>query len=87
MSPNPEYSVLTALPHTASGPSSIGRLLRAIHKDERGTVSLETVLILAAVGLPVLIIILKFGWPKIKSYFDKGMEDLGTASDRAIQGD
>ena len=27
----------------------------------------------------------KFGWPKIKAYFDKGMQDLQQNSDKAIQ--
>lgn len=48
-------------------------------------VSLETVLIIGAIALPVLIIILKFGWPKIKAFFDKGMSDLQKSSDSAIE--
>ena len=56
-----------------------------MHNDERGAVSLETVLIIAAIALPILIFILKFGWPKIKNYFNKGMTDLETESDRVTQ--
>jgi len=70
---------------TAKTPSLL-RLLQAVHRDERGVVSLETVLILGAVAIPVLIIVIKFGWPKIKSYFDKGMEDIEQATDKAIEG-
>ncbi|MBM4004226.1 MAG: hypothetical protein FJ295_13220 [Planctomycetes bacterium] len=51
-------------------------LLRAIHHDQRGAVSIETVLIVAAIALPVLIFILKFGWPKIRDFFNRGMNDL-----------
>lgn len=47
---------------------------------------METVLIIAAVALPVLIIIIKFGWPKIKAYFDEGMNELERETDDAIQG-
>lgn len=56
--------------------ASFGRLLRRIHNNERGAVSIETILILGAIAIPILIFILKFGWPKIKSYFNSGMTDL-----------
>jgi Flp pilus assembly pilin Flp len=65
---------------------SLRKLFKRLHQDERGVVSLETVLIIAAVALPVLIIIIKFGWPKIKSYFDTGMNQLERESNNAIQG-
>lgn len=52
------------------------RLLLRVHRDERGAVSLETILIIAAIALPILIFILKIGWPKIRNYFDTGMQDL-----------
>lgn len=51
-------------------------LARRVHRDQKGSVSIETILIIAAVALPVLIFILKFGWPKIQSFFNKGMTDL-----------
>ncbi len=55
-------------------------LLQRVHRDEGGAVSIETVLIIAAIALPVLIFILKFGWPKIRDFFNRGMNDLdGTA--------
>lgn len=56
--------------------ASWGRLLWRIHKDERGAVSLETVLIIGAIALPVLIFLLKIGWPKVKGYFNSGLKDL-----------
>lgn len=51
-------------------------LWRIIHEDERGAVSIETVLIIAAVALPILIFVIKYGWPRIREFFDKGMQDL-----------
>lgn len=51
-------------------------LLKKVHRDEGGSVSIETILILAAIAIPILIVILKFGWPKIKQFFDDGMSDL-----------
>ncbi len=52
------------------------RLLLRVHRDQRGAVSLETILIIAAIALPILIFILKFGWPKIRDYFNTGMDNL-----------
>lgn len=52
------------------------RLLKRIHKDERGAISIETVLIIAAIAIPILIFIIKFGWPRIKGFFERGMDDL-----------
>lgn len=51
-------------------------LIRRIHDDRRGAVSIETVLIIAAIALPILIFILKFGWPRIKAFFNQGITDL-----------
>ena len=61
-------------------------LLKRVHRDERGAVSLETILIIGAIALPILIFIIKFGWPKIRDYFFKGMRDLESESDSLIQG-
>ena len=60
---------------------SLWKLLQRVHNDERGAVSIETILILAVIAIPILIFILKFGWPKIKEVFNTGMTDLTTASD------
>jgi Flp pilus assembly pilin Flp len=65
---------------------SLREVFKRLHRDERGVVSLETVLIIAAVALPVLIIIIKFGWPRIKSYFDEGLDSLERETDDAVQG-
>jgi hypothetical protein len=58
------------------------KLLRRVHSDERGAVSLETILIIGAIALPILIVIIKFGWPRIYSYFNEGLDDLETETDR-----
>ncbi len=61
---------------------SLGELLQQVHEDQRGGVSIETVLILAAIALPILIFLIKFGWPRIKDFFNQGMTDLeGGATD------
>ncbi len=51
-------------------------LLRKVHEDEQGAVSLETILIIAAIALPILIFLIKFGWPRIKEFFLQGLDDL-----------
>lgn len=65
---------------------SLRKLFQRLHRDERGVVSLETVLIIAAIALPVLIIIIKFGWPRIKGYFDEGLDQLERETDDAVHG-
>lgn len=57
------------------------KLFKKIHNDEKGAVSIETILIIAAISIPILIFILKFGWPRIRDFFDRGMNELdGTAT-------
>jgi Flp pilus assembly pilin Flp len=65
---------------------SLRDLLKRVHRDERGAVSLETVLIIGAIALPILIVLIKFGWPRIRDYFDRGLQDLETETERTIQG-
>lgn len=65
---------------------SFRKLLKRVHDDERGAISLETVLIIGAIAIPILIFILKYGWPKIKNYFNQGMDDLETESDNVTGG-
>jgi Flp pilus assembly pilin Flp len=55
---------------------SFRRLIRDLHRDERGGVSIETILIIAAIALPILIFIIKFGWPRIRSWFNTNMDAL-----------
>ena len=57
---------------------SLGSLLRKVHQNEEGTVSLETILIVGAIALPILIFLLYKAWPVVREYFKKGLEDLQT---------
>ncbi len=50
-------------------PTSFRDLLRRVHRDEEGAVSLETILIIGAIAIPVLIFILRVGWPRIRVFF------------------
>lgn len=43
---------------------------------QRGALSIETILILAAIAVPILIFILKVGWPKIQKYFNESTDTL-----------
>jgi len=60
-------------------------LLREVHRNENGAVSLETLLIVGAISLPILIFLINVGWPKIKAYFNRGLRDLETGSNQAQQ--
>jgi Flp pilus assembly pilin Flp len=55
---------------------TLASLLRRVHEDERGALSLETILIIGAIALPILIFLIKFGWPRIKTFFNQGLQDL-----------
>jgi Flp pilus assembly pilin Flp len=56
--------------------ASLWGVLKRIHRDDAGGVSIETVLIIAAIALPILIFVLKFGWPRIKTMFLQGIGDV-----------
>lgn len=62
---------------------SLRKLLQRIHYDEKGGVSIETILIIAAIAIPILIFIIKFGWPRIKTWFNQGMQELEGGMDDA----
>jgi len=64
---------------------SLLSLLRKVHEDERGSVSLETILIIGAIALPILIFLIKVGWPRIKEYFERGLDDLEKGANQAVQ--
>ena len=66
--------------------SAVRRLIKKLHNDERGAVSLETILIIGAIALPILIFVIKYGWPRIRNYFYKGMTDLEQNSDKVSNG-
>ena len=56
---------------------TLGDFVRRIHRDERGAVSLETVLIVGAIALPILIFLIKVGWGVyIKPMFENSMNQL-----------
>jgi hypothetical protein len=64
---------------------SIVQLLKRVHSDQRGVVSLETILIIGAIAIPALIFLIKFGWPRIKGYFIQGLDELQQGADSAKQ--
>jgi hypothetical protein len=64
---------------------SLQSLLKRVHGDERGAVSLETILIIGAIALPILIFLIKFGWPRIRDYFNEGLDELEEGADGASQ--
>jgi Flp pilus assembly pilin Flp len=68
---------------TTTATPSLWSLLRRIHRDEKGAVSIETILIIAAIAIPILIFIIKFGWPRIKTWFNEGMDELEGGMDDA----
>jgi hypothetical protein len=61
-------------------------LWKRLHHDERGAITIETVIFLGAIALPVLIFLLKFGWPRIRDGFSDGMERLEIEADRTRHG-
>ncbi|MBS0263940.1 MAG: hypothetical protein JSS02_18520 [Planctomycetes bacterium] len=66
--------------------SAVRRLINKLHRDERGAVSLETILIIGAIALPILIFVVRYGWPRVRNYFYKGMTDLEQSSDKVSNG-
>jgi hypothetical protein len=63
--------------------NSLPNLLKRIHEDEGGSVSLETILIIWAIALPILIFLWTYGWPTIKNYFTTNLESLQTDANNA----
>ena len=58
----------------------VRRFLARIHNDEKGGVSLETILIIGAIALPILIFLITVAWPRVKNFFEQGMTDLENGS-------
>eukprot|EP01047_Picozoa_sp_COSAG01_P007777 COSAG01_NODE_298_length_19250_cov_397.765913_14_plen_71_part_00 len=58
----------------------VRRFLTRIHNDEKGGVSLETILIIGAIALPILIFLITVAWPRVKNFFEQGMTDLENGS-------
>ena len=65
-------------------PGRYRELVRRVHEDERGAVSLETILIIGAIALPVLIFLLKWGWPRVRDRFEFGVDEIEAESDGVI---
>lgn len=59
------------------------KLWRRLHRDEAGGVSLETILIIGAIALPILIFLITVAWPRVKDFFNQGMLDLENGSANA----
>ena len=65
---------------------SLLSLLQRVHEDEEGTVSLETILIVAAIALPILLWLSLKGWPMVKEWFKIGIDDLkGEGREEIVQ--
>jgi Flp pilus assembly pilin Flp len=60
---------------------SLWSLLRKVHNDEKGAVSLETILVVALIALPILIFLYNYGWPRIREYFTEGLDELEEGRD------
>lgn len=65
---------------------SLSQQLKKVHRDQRGAVSLETILIIGAIALPILIFLIKYGWPRIRDFFYQGLEDVEAESQNIKQG-
>jgi Flp pilus assembly pilin Flp len=65
--------------------ASFWNLLKRVHEDEKGAVSLETILIIGAIALPILIFLIKVGWPRVKEYFTTGLDELEAERQNAAQ--
>ena len=62
---------------------SLKKLIQRVHNDEKGGVSLETILIIAAIALPILIFLITVAWPRIQEFFSNGMEELESGAENA----
>jgi hypothetical protein len=60
----------------SSDGASFLSLLRKVHHDKKGAVSIETVLIIAAIALPILIFLVKFVWPRTRDYIKEMLETV-----------
>ena len=51
-------------------------LFKRVHEDQRGAVSLETILIIGAIALPCLVFLLRYGWPIIRNMFQTQLQNM-----------
>ena len=63
--------------------SRVQSRLRQFRGDERGAVTVETILLIGAVAIPVLIFLLRFGWPTMRKSFVDGVSQVHSEADRA----
>ena len=68
-----------------TGLKEFRQLLRRVHEDDEGGVSLETILIIGAIALPILIFLIVVAWPRVKEFFNQGMTDLEQGATDARQ--
>jgi hypothetical protein len=67
-------------------PRTLREFWNRLHHDQEGAVSLETILIIGAIAMPILIFLLKYGWPKIRDYFNSSLNNLNQSSNNVING-
>ncbi|MDB5386390.1 MAG: hypothetical protein JWM11_2036 [Planctomycetaceae bacterium] len=65
-------------------PRTLREFWYRLHNDQEGAVSLETILIIGAIAMPILIFLLKYGWPKIRDYFNNSLNTLNSTSSNVI---
>ncbi len=56
--------------------SNLKNVLHRVNQDEKGGLSLETILIIGAIALPILIFLIAVAWPRVQEFFNQGMTDL-----------
>ena len=66
--------------------NSVSTLLKRVHQNQRGGVSLETILIIAAIALPILIFLITVAWPRVQQFFQSGMTELEIEASNAADG-
>jgi len=65
--------------------SKLRNWLRGVHAEERGAVTIETIMLIGAVAVPVLIFLLRFGWPTMRKAFVDGVSQVHVEADRAAE--
>jgi hypothetical protein len=70
--------------HAMRKPRTLREFWNRLHNDQDGAVSLDTILIIGAIAMPILIFLLKYGWPKIRDYFNQSLDTLNSTSDNVI---
>jgi Flp pilus assembly pilin Flp len=50
--------------------------LKKVHHDEKGAVTIETVLIIAVIALPILLFFYRFVWPQLREKLEELLEEI-----------